>query len=165
MNDAVAPEPVEPGSKVPEPPEDTPGGARPRRVRLHPALALVFCLACAIALVLSLLGGNSRRDAFNCLLVGAAALPFVLASGIAAWKRRRTAGGAPFFRTKLIWAILLVLACIATIGPELLPQKPRWWHFSAGIAICAALAFVLARMGAKIAAGRIGLPDEPAGRE
>jgi len=163
MNDTVAPEPVEPRREVPEPPADTPDGARPRRVRLHPALALALCLAFTIALVLSLLGSDSRRDAFNCVLVGAAALPFALASGIAASRRRRAAGGAPFLRTKLIWAILLVLACLATIGPELAHEKPPWWHFSIGAAICAALAFVLARMGARIAAGRIGLPGEPAG--
>lgn len=161
MNDAVAPEPVEPDEKAPETHEDAPAAARPPRFRLHTVLALALCLAFAIAFVLSLLGDRARRDAFNCFLVGAAALPLVLASGIVTWKRRRAAGGTPFFRTKLIWAILLVLACATAGGPELLQQKPPLWQFSIGAALCAALAFVLARMGARIVSGRIGLRDEP----
>ncbi|HNR99559.1 MAG TPA: hypothetical protein PKX48_00175 [Planctomycetota bacterium] len=137
--------------------------ARPRMSRLHAALGFALALALALALLMSLLGGEGRRNGFNCFLSAAAALPFALASGIAARRLRPGPGGRPFFRTKIVWAILLVLACLATIGPEFAPQAPPWWHFSLGAAICAALAFVLVRMGARIAAGKIGLPDEPGG--
>jgi hypothetical protein len=62
-----------------------------------------------------------------------------------------------------VWTILLVLAAIATAGPEFYRDTPPQ-SFAVGVAICAALTAVLARMGTMIVFGRIGLSEEPANK-
>jgi hypothetical protein len=131
---------------------------------MHMALAHIPCGVFVTAFVLCLLGTTALKPALGpsakvCFLAGAAALPFVVVSGLLAWKRKRSAGASGVFRMKLVWSILLLAAALATAGPEFSQQEPTS-KFPYGIALCAALAFVLARMGSMIVFERLGLPDE-----
>ncbi len=167
MSNAAGPPPREdPQDEPPE--EDAAGDAfapRAQTFHLHITLAHIPCGLFVTSFVLCLLGATKLKEALGpsakiCFFAGAAALPLVMASGIVSWKTKRRRSTSGVFRMKTVWAILLLLAAIATAGPELYRTEPPT-SFTVGVAICAVLTAVLGRMGAMIVFDRIGLPEEP----
>ncbi len=161
MNTPSSPHDAPPEAAIPEP-EGWDDDALPRapRFRVHMALAHFPCGLFATSLVLHLLGATALAPQLGpsakvCFFAGAVALPLVMVSGVLTWKTRRRSGGSGVFRMKLVWTLLLLAAATATAVPELY-QGPPTEKFPFGVAICTALAAVLARMGTMIVFGRIG---------
>ncbi len=147
-----------------EPSPDTSGShSRPgeRLFHIHSTLAHVppALIATALAFYVAGVMGYERElgpTSRMCMLAALIALPPTALSGFLSWRRSRGGSQAGIFRAKIVGSVLLMIATVATLGPEL-AQKANRVSYGVGLVISLWIAGLLAHLGGMIVHRRIGL--------